>query len=64
MSKKIAKGTVLAAILGTAFSWGGCFGGNGWWSQAFWTAAGYAGLEFVLDNDGVFDLFEGGNVAA
>lgn len=64
MGKKLMKGGLLAALLGTAFQWGGCLNGNSWWSRAFWTAAGYTGLEFVTDNDGVFDLFEGGNVAA
>lgn len=65
MTKKLTKGTLLAALLGTAFQWGGCFGfGDTWWGRILWTAVGYAGLEFVLDNDGVFDLFEDGNVAA
>ncbi len=32
------------------------FGGN--WQKLAWSAATYAGLEFLTDNDSVFDLFQ------
>lgn len=63
MARKFTKGALLAALLGTSFQWFGCLGNN-WWSRAFWGTVSYVGLEFVTDNDGVFDLFEDGNVAA
>ena len=62
MGKKTMKAAALAAMLGTVLQFGGC--GSNFWRTAFVTALGYTGLEFVLDNDGVFDLFEGGATAA
>jgi hypothetical protein len=59
MGKKTLKGAALAAVLGTVLQFGGCIS----WQTLMASAATYAGLEFVLDNDGVFDLFESGNVA-
>jgi hypothetical protein len=56
------KGAALA-ILSGATLFGGCLGLN--WQRLLWDTAIYAGTEFVLDNDGVFDLFEdGAEVAA
>jgi hypothetical protein len=60
--RKMKKGALLAALAGTTL-FGGCLGG--WnWQRILWDTAIYAGTEFVLDNDGVFDLFESGDVAA
>jgi hypothetical protein len=53
MGKKTMKGAALAAVLGTVLQFGGCFN----LQTLFASAATYATLEFVLDNDGVFDLF-------
>ncbi len=59
--KKTMKTAALAAVCGTVLG-SGCLGLN--WQSILWGSAVYAGLEFVTDNDGVFDLFEAGNVAA
>ena len=61
MGKKLAKGALPAVVMGAVLQFGGCTSVS-WWTQALWTAAGYAGLELVLDNDSVFDLFEDGFV--
>lgn len=64
MSKKTFKGLAVAAVLGVVFQFGGCLGGN-WFRQTLWDTVNYVGIEYVLDNDMVFDLFEddGNNVA-
>jgi hypothetical protein len=59
---KKTKGAVLAFLAGSMLLGGGCLGLN--WQQILWGTALYVGQEFVLDNDGVFDLFEGGATAA
>jgi hypothetical protein len=58
MARKTMKAAALAAILGTVFGFGGCLSG-GLVQRALWTAAGYTGLEFLLDNPDVLDLFDG-----
>ena len=58
MSNKM-KVAALAALVGTVFQFGGCLGGN--WQRILWTAAISQGAEWVLDNDGVFDLFDDGD---
>jgi len=55
MTKKMVKGTLLAAVLGTAFQFGGCLGG--FFGRALEDVVPFVALEFVTDNDGVFDLF-------
>ena len=60
MGKKTMKAAAMAAILGTVLQFGGCFGNI--WKNLLTSAVSYGILEFVVDNDGVFDLFEGGNV--
>lgn len=62
MNSSKMKKTALVALLGGTILGGGCLGLN--WKQLLWTTAVYGVTEFVLDNDGVFDLFEDGNVAA
>ncbi|MCB9851186.1 MAG: hypothetical protein H6817_10840 [Phycisphaerales bacterium] len=45
------KGMMLIALLGTVCEFSSCL------TKGLLNAAGQAGLEFVLDNDTVFDLF-------
>jgi len=68
MGKKMMKSAALVALMGTCFHSVGCgnLGGLGkWFYGLVASAVPYVGWEFVLDNDGVFDLFEddGNNVA-
>ena len=62
MQKKSLKVAAMAALAGTVFQFGfgGCLG-NGFLGFLLREAALEAGLEFVLDNDAVFDLFEDGD---
>lgn len=61
MRKNMLKVGVITLLAGTVFQFG-CLGGI---ARNFIQAAPIYGLmSFVLDNDGVFDLFEDGNVAA
>ena len=62
MAKKSIKGVALASVLGMVFQFGGCLNSN-LLTRVFWTTAGYTGLEFILDNDTVVDLFEDGHAA-
>jgi len=58
MGKKTLKSAALAALLGTVLSGGGCFGfGDTWWGRVLQDTALYVAQEFVLDNNGVVDLF-------
>ncbi len=53
---------VLAVMSGTIFQFGGCFGGI---ARGLVAAIPVnLGLEFLTDNDAIFDLFEDGTVAA
>ena len=60
--RKVKMGALLA-MLGGSTLFGGCLGGGNW-TQWLWTAALQQGVEFVFDNDGVFDLWEDGGTAA
>jgi len=60
MKKNTVKATALAMLTGGALFGGGCLGLN--WQQTLWQTALYTLDEFLLDNDGIFDLFEDGNV--
>ncbi|MEK6797908.1 MAG: hypothetical protein AABZ12_02975 [Planctomycetota bacterium] len=57
-TKRIALGVIAGSML---FNWG-CLGGM--FNQVWRAVPVYAALEWVSDNDGIFDLFEGGNVTA
>jgi len=58
MGKKMLRVGAIVALGGMVFG-GGCLGfGGGWWGKLAWDAATYAGLEFLTDNDSVFDLFQ------
>ena len=58
------KTVALATIAGGTVLGGGCIGGLPW-QQLLWFSAAEIGLEFVTDNDAVFDLFcDGGNCPA
>ncbi len=64
MLNRMKKGAAVAALAGTMLFGSGCLGfGDSWWGRLLWDTVQYAGTEFVLDNDAVFDLFEDGNVA-
>ena len=58
MSNKKLKCAMAVAAAGTVLHLG-CIGGL---QQYIIPAAIYAGLEFVTDSDGVFDLFEDGDI--
>jgi hypothetical protein len=55
MASRIRRISILVAV-GGAVVFGGCLGGGGWKHVAT-DAAMYTGLEFLTDNDAVFDLF-------
>ena len=55
--RKVKMGA-LFAMLGGSTLFGGCLGG--WWQAALAGLPGTIIAEWVLDNDGVFDLFEDG----
>jgi len=60
MIRKIREVVVLTLAAGTLLGFGGCLGGIN--TRTLVTGGLlYTGLEFVLDNDGVFDLFPDGN---
>lgn len=56
------KGAVLAVLAGATMLSGGCLNIN--WQRLLLDTAIYAGTEFLLDNDGVFDLFPDGDTTA
>lgn len=60
MNKRSLKLAAMAALVGSVCQFG-CLG-SGFLSQLLRTAAVSTAIEFVLDNDAVFDLFEGGAV--
>ncbi len=51
MSRKTIKGAMLIALFGTVCQFGSCL------TKGLLSAVNYAGLEFVLDNNQVIDLF-------
>jgi len=57
-NKKVA----LTAMAGTLMAFGSCLSVNP--QELLVSAATHSVLEFVLDNDGVFDLFEDGGTGA
>ncbi len=69
-TNKGLKAAAMVAVLGTCFHSVGCnFGGltrglTGFLGQFLVAIPAAAVSEFVLDNDGVFDLFEDGATAA
>ncbi|UCE59090.1 MAG: hypothetical protein JSU63_16800 [Phycisphaerales bacterium] len=61
MKKNKVKATSLALLAGgAAFGGFGCLSNDSWWGKLLWDGVMYAGYEFVLDNDAVFDLWEDG----
>jgi len=63
MGNKVKKGVMTLAVTGGAMYLGlGCLGLNT--STILTGAALYTGMSYLLDNDGVFDLFEDGDVVA
>ena len=59
MRKNTLKAAALAVVAGTMLQFGGCLNLNQWLRAAAFEVA----FEYVLDNDGIFDLFEDGAVA-
>ena len=59
MRRNTLKAAALAVLAGTMLQFGGCLNVNQWLRAAAIQVA----FEYVLDNDAVFDLFEGGTVA-
>ena len=58
------KAIALATLAGGTVLGGGCLGGLPW-QTLLWGSALYTGLEFVADDDAVFDLVcDGGNCTA
>ena len=62
MRKKTLKGAALAATAGCMLQFGGCLSLDSWYGKILWDGVMYAGYEYVLDNDAVFDLFEDGEI--
>ncbi len=62
---KTTKKLCLVALLAGGTMFGGCLGLGGIFNpqRILASAIDYAILEFTLDNDGVVDIFEDGNVA-
>lgn len=42
------------ALGGAALQFWGC--GSGWWQDFLYDAVTYVGIQFLSDNDGIFDL--------
>jgi len=63
MRKNMTKSTAIAMLAGTLLQ-GGCINWDSWWGQLLYTGFIVSGIEWVTDNDAIFDLFEDGNVAA
>ena len=60
MRKNTLKIAALAAAAGTILQFGGCLNWNYLWRAGLM----YGAMEFALDNDAVFDLFEAGEPTA
>lgn len=64
MKKNWIKMTAMAALAGTMFQFGGC-GVSGIFRSLLRTAPIALGIEFLTDNNSVFDLFpDGGTTTA
>lgn len=59
MKKKTMRSAAVAALLGTAVIFNGCLGTD-FFKRTLEATVTYGALEFLLDNDAVFDLFEDG----
>lgn len=67
MRKKTLKSAAMVVTTGMLFHSIGCLNWGGWTKWAgpiLYDGALNVAWEYVLDQDGVFDLFEDGNVAA
>jgi len=56
MGKKTMKAAATIALLGTVLQFGGCIGR--WFNMVWANLPGTVIMEFLTDNDAVFDLFE------
>lgn len=64
MRKRTVKATAMTILASGCLFQLGCLNLGGLFSQGLAAIPVYAALEFLTDSDGVFDLFEDGNVAA
>lgn len=59
MAKNWLKGAAIAGVGGSMLLLDGCLSwDSGFWRRALWGVGVGAGVEFLTDNDGVFDLFQ------
>ena len=61
MKKNTMKAAALAAAAGCLLQFG-CLNLGSWWGKALYDGALHTAWDFVLDNDGVYDLWEDGAV--
>lgn len=54
MGKKTVKAAAAIALFGTVLQFGGCIGQI--WKTLAGSAVSYIGLEFLTDNNGVFEI--------
>jgi hypothetical protein len=64
MRKRTVKATAMTILASGCMFQLGCLNLGGIFGQMLASIPVYAALEFVTDNDGVFDLFEGGATTA
>jgi len=64
MRKRTVKATAMTILASGCLFQLGCLNVGGLWNSVWRTAPVYFALEWVTDNDGLYDLFEGGAVAA
>ena len=57
MRKKSLKAAALAAVTGAVLGCG-CLNLDSWWGKIVWDGVLDVGWDYVLDNDGVYDLVE------
>ncbi len=62
MRKRTVKATAMTILASGCMFQLGCLNLGGIFGQMIAGVPVYAALEWMTDNDGVFDLFEGGNV--
>jgi len=59
MKKKIRRSLIAVMMLGSTLAFNGCLSAD-FFKRTLEATVTYGALEFLLDNDAVFDLFEDG----
>lgn len=59
VSKRAIRSTGIVVLLGSVFAFNGCLSAD-FFKRTLESTVTYGALEFLLDNDTVFDLFEDG----